>query len=106
MEGTVKFFNLEKGYGFITPDGGGNDIFVHYNDVEAAGFKTLEEGQRIAFDIQKDPRGNVKAINLRVVTEQKTLTKPTTENVPLHDPVGAGALAAAFMFAMIVRRYE
>lgn len=105
MEGTVKFYNAVKGFGFITPDGGGDDIYVHVSALDAAGLKTLAEGQRIAFDVQKDAR-TVKAVNLRPVPEQKTLTKPTTENVPPHDPVGAGALAAAFVFAAIMRRYS
>jgi CspA family cold shock protein len=48
--GTVKFFNTAKGYGFISPEGGGKDVFVHATAVEAAGMRTLSEGQRIAFD--------------------------------------------------------
>jgi CspA family cold shock protein len=62
--GTVKFFNTAKGYGFISPEGGGKDVFVHATAVEAAGMRTLNEGQRVAFDIQPDARG-AKAVNLR-----------------------------------------
>jgi cold shock protein len=62
--GTVKFFNTSKGFGFIAPEGGGKDVFVHATAVEAAGMRTLNEGQRIAFDIQPDARGE-KAVNLR-----------------------------------------
>jgi CspA family cold shock protein len=62
--GTVKFFNATKGYGFIAPEGGGKDVFVHATAVEAAGMRTLTEGQKIAFDIQPDARG-AKAVNLR-----------------------------------------
>ena len=62
--GTVKFFNTVKGYGFITPDGGGKDVFVHVTAVEAAGMRSLAEGQKVEFDIQPDARGS-KAVNLR-----------------------------------------
>ena len=62
--GTVKFFNTAKGYGFISPEGGGKDVFVHASAVEGAGMRTLNEGQRVAFDIQPDARG-AKAVNLR-----------------------------------------
>jgi CspA family cold shock protein len=62
--GTVKFFNATKGFGFISPEGGGKDVFVHATAVEAAGMRALNEGQRVAFDIQPDARG-AKAVNLR-----------------------------------------
>ena len=62
--GTVKFFNSTKGFGFISPEGGGKDVFVHATAVEAAGMRTLNEGQKVAFDIQPDARG-AKAVNLR-----------------------------------------
>src|SRR4051812_18312437 len=61
--GTVKFFNTAKGFGFIQPEGGGKDVFVHATAVEAAGMRTLNEGQRVNFDIQPDARG-AKAANL------------------------------------------
>ena len=61
--GTVKFFNTTKGFGFIAPDGGGKDIFVHATAVEQAGWRGLIEGQRVSFDTQNDPKG-VKAVNL------------------------------------------
>ena len=64
--GTVKFFNVTKGFGFITPQGGSKDVFVHATAVEAAGMRSLAEGQEIAFDIQPDARGS-KAVNLRSV---------------------------------------
>jgi CspA family cold shock protein len=54
MTGTVKFFNGERGYGFIKPDDGGRDVFVHITAVEHAGLKTLAEGQRIQFDVEPD----------------------------------------------------
>ena len=64
--GTVKFFNAAKGFGFISPEGGGKDVFVHMTAVEAAGLRTLSEGQKVSFDIQPDARG-AKATNLKAV---------------------------------------
>jgi cold shock protein len=65
MTGTVKFFNGERGYGFIKPDDGGRDVFVHITAVERAGLKSLVEGQRISFDVEPDKKGKgPKAVNL------------------------------------------
>jgi len=65
MAGTVKFFNAERGYGFIKPDDGGRDVFVHVTAVERAGLKSLTEGQRISFDVEPDKKGKgPKAFNL------------------------------------------
>ncbi|HVP84326.1 MAG TPA: cold-shock protein [Rhizomicrobium sp.] len=64
--GQVKFFNSAKGFGFIAPEGGGKDVFVHVSAVEAAGLRTLNEGQRISFDVEADKRGP-KAVNLKLV---------------------------------------
>ena len=64
--GTVKFFNSGKGFGFVAPEGGGKDVFVHASAVEAAGMSILSEGQRISFDTQSDVKG-AKAVNLKVV---------------------------------------
>lgn len=55
--GTVKWFNSEKGFGFIAPDSGGNDVFVHYSDIVGRGFKTLEENQRVTFEVKNGQRG-------------------------------------------------
>jgi CspA family cold shock protein len=63
--GTVKFFNENKGYGFIAPDGGGNDAFVHISAVERSGMRTLRDGQRVSFDLQEDRGGKMAACNLR-----------------------------------------
>ena len=65
--GTVKFFNESKGYGFIAPDGGGNDAFVHITAVERAGMRTLRENQRVSYDLQEDNRGKLKAENIKAV---------------------------------------
>jgi CspA family cold shock protein len=64
--GTVKFFNTSKGFGFISPEGGGKDVFVHATAVEQAGLRTLQEGQKVSFDVVPDARG-AKAANLKAV---------------------------------------
>ncbi len=65
MSGTVKFFNGERGYGFIKPDDGGRDVFVHITAVESTGLKSLNEGQQISFDVEPDKKGKgPKAVNL------------------------------------------
>ena len=64
MIGTVKFFNTQKGFGFISPDGGSKDVFVHATAIESAGMRSLAEGQRVSFDVQPDSRGS-KAVNLK-----------------------------------------
>ena len=63
--GTVKFFNESKGFGFIQPEDGGADSFVHISDVERAGMSTLSENQRVSYDVEEDQRGKLKATNLR-----------------------------------------
>jgi CspA family cold shock protein len=62
--GTVKFFNSSKGFGFIAPEGGAKDVFVHATALEAAGMTSLAEGQKLSFDIQPDAKGS-KAVNLQ-----------------------------------------
>lgn len=65
-QGTVKWFNADKGFGFITQDDGGADIFVHYSAIQSNGFRTLDENQRVEFDVVQGPKGpqaeSVKAI--------------------------------------------
>jgi cold shock protein len=62
--GIVKFFNTQKGYGFIAPDNGGNDVFVHATALERAGIRTLAEGQKVSFDTEQDRRGKVAVKNI------------------------------------------
>ncbi|MBW2558348.1 MAG: cold-shock protein [Deltaproteobacteria bacterium] len=69
--GTVKWFDEKRGYGFIEKEegggGGGGDVFVHYNAIQQAGFKTLHEDQRVSFDIEKNERGGMTAANVKVI---------------------------------------
>jgi CspA family cold shock protein len=67
--GTVKFFNESKGYGFIAPDGGGTDAFVHISAVENSGLRTLRENQRVSYELQEDRRGKMAAVNLKEADE-------------------------------------
>jgi cold shock protein len=64
--GIVKWFNDAKGFGFITQDGGGEDVFVHHTAIESEGFRSLQEGQRVGFEVKKGPKG-LQAANVRAV---------------------------------------
>ena len=63
--GTVKFFNESKGYGFIAPETGGNDAFVHISAVESSGMRTLHENQRVSYELEEDRRGKMAAVKLQ-----------------------------------------
>jgi CspA family cold shock protein len=63
--GTVKFFNTQKGFGFIAPEGGGKDVFVHISAVERSGLSGLNDGQKVTFDLEKDRQGRDSASNLK-----------------------------------------
>lgn len=65
ITGTVKFFNADKGYGFIAPETGGEDAFVHISAVERAGMRTLDKDQRISYELETDRRGKTSAVNLQ-----------------------------------------
>jgi len=65
--GTVKFFNTTKGFGFIQPDDGSKDVFVHITAVERAGLGSLSENQKVSFDLEKGNNGKTSAVNLKVV---------------------------------------
>jgi CspA family cold shock protein len=67
QSGTVKFFNNAKGFGFIQPDGGAKDVFVHISAVERAGLATLSENQKVSFDIERGNNGKVSAVNLKLI---------------------------------------
>ena len=66
--GTVKWFNATKGFGFISPEQGGDDVFVHISAVEKAGMRSLKEGQKVSFDLEKDAKkGKMSAVNLKAL---------------------------------------
>jgi CspA family cold shock protein len=69
--GRVKFVNTDRGYGFIAPDGGGSDVFVHVHDVEAAGLKILVAGQLVAYEVGPARDGRSKAIDLRLLNPER-----------------------------------
>lgn len=66
--GTVKWFNSEKGFGFIANENGGEDVFVHFSAIQSEGYKVLDEGQKVTFDVEQDPKNNrkLRAVNVRV----------------------------------------
>ena len=66
MTGTVKWFNAEKGYGFISNDEGGDDVFVHFSAIQGTGYRSLNEGQKVSYDVEPDPKNSSKlrAVNV------------------------------------------
>ena len=85
--GTVKWFNSEKGYGFISNDNGGDDVFVHFSAIVGDGFKTLEEGQKVTFDTEQDPKNaNKPEAILEKIAEGK-MRKFFEENTLLNQAV-------------------
>lgn len=69
MNGTVKWFNESKGYGFISNDEGGDDVFVHFSSIVGNGFRTLAEGQKVTFEVEPDPKNSSKmrAVNVQAI---------------------------------------
>ncbi|MEE6138601.1 cold-shock protein [Mycobacterium sp. 050128] len=65
-QGTVKWFNSDKGFGFIAPDDGTNDVFVHHSEIQGGGYRSLEENQRVQFEVDQGPKGP-KAVQVTVV---------------------------------------
>jgi CspA family cold shock protein len=78
--GTVKFFNESKGYGFIAPDGGGNDAFVHISAVENSGMRTLRENQRVSYELQEDRRGKMAAVNIKQAEDATQEQQPAASD--------------------------
>ena len=66
VTGKVKWFNSKKGFGFIIPDDGGNDLFVHFTAIQSNGYKTLQEGQKVEFEVMQTNKGD-KAVNVKVI---------------------------------------
>jgi len=85
QSGTVKWFNNAKGYGFIVPESGGEDVFVHYSTIDGAGFKTLKEGQVVQYEASESPRG---IQTTRVVGDAAMAEKSASSS---EEPVGASA---------------
>ena len=77
--GTVKFFNEQKGYGFIQPDDGGQDAFVHISALERSGMNSLRQDQRVSYDLQQDQRGKMAAVNLKPVEDAAQAEAPAAE---------------------------
>ena len=77
--GTVKFFNDSKSYGFIAPDGGGQDAFVHISAVENSGMRTLRENQRVSYELAEDRRGKMAAVNLKDASDSAPAGEAASE---------------------------
>ena len=80
-QGTVKWFNAEKGFGFIAPEDGSADVFVHYTEIQGSGFRTLEENQKVEFEIGHSPKGP-QATGVRSSVEKSRFSTNTPRAVP------------------------
>ena len=92
-QGTVKYFNAEKGYGFIATDGG-QDVFVHYSEIQGQGYRTLEAGQRVEYEIEADASGRIIATNVRILDQGPITTTPTTTTTTTTWPTTTPLLRA------------
>jgi cold shock protein len=81
--GTVKFFNNDKGYGFIAPDDGGNDAFVHISAVQSAGMPTLDQNQRLGYELETGRNGRVSAVNLQPADESRSRAADAPPGFPV-----------------------
>ena len=107
MQGTVKWFNVEKGFGFIAVGDGSPDVFVHFSEIIGTGYRTLEENQRVEFDVKQGTKGP-EAANVRVIsgaTGPTTTTAPTTTKAPTTT-TGATSVAAGLTTAPLLRAFS
>ena len=96
--GTVKWFNDAKGFGFIEPDGGGADVFAHFSAIAMEGFKTLKQGSRVSFEVTEGPKGQLAQNILAEVSmdnPQPIQTQPVDRHPPRHSKVRAPQFHAA-----------
>jgi cold shock protein len=95
LQGTVKWFNSEKGYGFITPDDGSEDLFVHHTGIAGSGFKSLDEGEKVTYEAVRGRRG-MQAENVSRVPNEGSFESEDTLTVPVEVEAAARVLAEHF----------
>jgi CspA family cold shock protein len=93
--GTVKWFNDEKGYGFISPDDGGDDLFVHHSGIAGSGFKSLVEGEKVAYEVTRDKKG-LQAVNVAKGSNRPDIRSTEPLRVPLEVEDAGRVLAKHF----------
>ena len=85
LQGTVKWFNDAKGFGFIQPESGGDDVFAHFSAVQMDGFRTLKQGERVSYELVQGPKGSL-AQNIRPLSAPAPSAAPSTAPDPAPDP--------------------